>query len=183
MSDSNGTERKRTASWRKSTDTSNLVLEMADGRKAHFDMALVVPQFMQLPEMGRLLVMHGAQQKLADKGSNKDVDIHDAALEGFELLKNGHWSQRGTGEGVERTTLFAEAYAQFHQLDVADARAKINATNASEDATRKANLEGWKKHPEIVRIMRDIQLRKAQEAAKAARANAKEAPRPELAAL
>lgn len=79
------------------------------------------------PEMQRRFMLYGLKQKLDDSMAGSDT-IEDAFKElssTWEAIKGGQWTIRVPGEGVEGG-LFAQAYAEFHSISLADAKAKIS---------------------------------------------------------
>lgn len=80
-------------------------------------------------DIQRKLMLYGLKQKLDDSmalEAGSDLADYQAELAStIEALKGGQWTMRVAGEGVEGG-LFARAYAQRHEVSLADAKAKIS---------------------------------------------------------
>jgi len=128
--------------------------------------------FDSLPPMAQRTLCYGLKQKLDD--SMAGVDNEEEAIEElkstWEAILKGNWTSRVPGEGVEGG-LFARAYAERHQISLADAKSKISGLV---EKNLKANQErnpNPKKGEEITEKMvfnriRDVALERDTELAK-----------------
>ncbi len=147
------------------------------------------------PEQIRnLLMLDRLRNKAMDAYSDPDADVIEAVRGVDEQLLAGNWSQRGTGESAERTTLFVEAYARFtydmpkqgkeQGLSIeewtANRRSKVNEIEAGDDEALKAMLKNARSHAGVKKLMAEITLEKARERAKSANAAAKAAKEEEV---
>lgn len=100
----------------------------SDGTEFSADLRTICPTYEQLPEMAQRTLCYGLKQKLDD--SMAGVETVEEAVEEvqstWQAIVEGHWTIRIPGEGVEGG-LFARAYAQRHDVSLADAKAKIAA--------------------------------------------------------
>lgn len=110
--------------------------------------------FADLPEgLGPFAMAHGYTQTLGDAYSASGGDA--AVAEGLFLarlegLRNGEWSSRGTGAGVQADNDLAAALAEVTGKDLDVAREQVaGADKAWKDARRK--------HPEVMKVLARIE--------------------------
>lgn len=90
------------------------------------DIRTVWPDFDAAPPMAQKLGIYGIKQKLDDSmaGVEDEKEAVEEVQSTWEAITKGQWTMRVAGEGVEGG-LFARAYAQFHNISLSDAKAKI----------------------------------------------------------
>jgi len=166
-----GTEpgrRTRRVRWSDNVDAMTLTMALDGTERATFAFA-AIPHPMQ-----QRLGLHGLRQKLMDKNSGKPADeAPQDAQDTYDLLVSGMWNEGRSGEGVERTTDFITAVAEFRGWDLDSTKAKINARMASESPDDKRLLDSWRSATEIVDIMARLQRERLNRRQAAAMENAK----------
>lgn len=139
-----------------------------DGTEFTADVRAILPDYDNLPDMGKRVVQYGLKQKLDDSMAGVDT-IAEATEElksTWEAIVKGQWTIRVPGEGVEGG-LFARAYAEFHGIPLSDAKAKISGLV---EKNLKANQEAQARKPKgeqkeitermIFNRLRDVALEK-----------------------
>lgn len=125
----------------------------------------------ELPdEMKRNLMFHGFGQKVGDSYAGAKGDFSkakSAASDVIEQLKNGDWRAGRDGEAKPRLGELADAIARVKGIEVAEARAAVDAAAALDgtDEQKKAGaekLKNWRAHPRIKAALAAIRAEKAQ---------------------
>jgi len=103
-------------------DLRNLPVTVADGKVT----AVLGAAYDSLPPMVQRTLQYGIKQKLDDSMAGTET-VEEAVEEiksTWDAIAAGNWTIRVAGEGVEGG-LFARAFAEFNNMSLADAKAKI----------------------------------------------------------
>jgi hypothetical protein len=122
------------------TDAEGNVLKGPDGT-----VLTIRESYDHYPAMVRRTLQYGIKQKLDD--SMAGVETVAEAVEELQstwaAITSGNWTIRVAGEGVEGG-LFARAYAEYHSITLAEAKAKIGKLVETNLAANQKAVEGKK---------------------------------------
>lgn len=124
------------------------------------DIRKVWPEFDTAPPMAQRVGIYGLKQKLDDSmaGVDDEAEAVEEVQSTWDAIIKGQWTLRVAGEGVEGG-LFARAYAQYHQISLSDAKAKIAELVEKNLAKNKAAITDEKQREAITDRMVFNQLR------------------------
>lgn len=180
MSDVSGVEKVGSASGRQKVATVDVdeafethTFSFVNGPKGQAVPALEFNLSSFTADLLKRLASHGVVQKVRDSYAGVKGDSQLAYQNAKEVLDNllaGVWSTRGESEGTGgQGAMYIEAIAKIKGLPLEIARSKVAAMS---DEWKKAA----QKDPQIVAVVAQIKLERAQAAVDKARATASDQP-------
>lgn len=144
--------------------------EIESGKTVTADVKELFPDYANMSDVQRQTILHAINAKVGDSAASPDTNAIDAMQSTWDQVKGGTWNARGTGEGSARVTVLAEAVAALRDMPVEEVVSRL----ADMSKEQKDNLA---KHGQVEAKMKEIKAKRAAEAAKKAKASAKdEAP-------
>lgn len=151
----------------------------ADGTFANpleCNVASQVPNYADMPDNVKRLLMHGANAKFGDSAASDDneTDSRASITATYEAWVAGNWSQRGDGSGGgARSSDLAEAVFRFLSIDMGNEKVTREAVVERVSGASKDEKAEWRKDARVKVHLETIRDEKAKERKKAAKEAAK----------